>query len=282
MSDVIHHGRHHHMGQRNINMKYFLATAILIAVIAVAATLFYMSTSDPHIVDEQPSPIQTTQLTQTPQPLQTPEQQEQDKMDETQKPQSTKTPTWITDTEKPKTQNKDPFKEFWAENNVVEELTGQDLEIDIQNPASLETLRNSLIKRYGDTTEVENYLQTWVKATSSPNNMEYKAEFLRAAYVLSPNPVTRKSLDILNAINNNDEQALQRLSEPAQQNDRFLDVQPFFVNNKDNADAFRQLRHANPKRAAEFEKFLLQQAENNPTMDAEKIKSTIEKSYQTK
>lgn len=193
---------------------------------------------------------------------------------------------WLKEVKPSKVENKstNPWTDFKFTDAVLDDQIDEMMvdENNITDPSSYDALRKEMIQQYGDTTQVENYMQTWLKVVSNPKNMKYKADFAKAVHQLAPTPETKKSMEIFNAIANNDLEALQKYSQSAQQNDRFLDVQPFFVNNKNQADALRQLRNANPKRAAEFERFLLDQAQNNPNMDAEKIKEAIEKSYQTK
>ena len=60
----------------------------------------------------------------------------------------------------------------------------------------------------------------------------------------------------------------------------FADVQRFFEKN-DIAEGFRRLRETDPKRAIEFEKFIMEQARKDPSLDIEKIERALERSFKT-
>ena len=171
-----------------------------------------------------------------------------------------------------------PWKGFELTDTLLDDEI-ETTEVNITDPSSYDALRKEMVSRHGDTNAVESYMDTWLKAVSNPDNIEYKAKFATAAYELSPSPETKKSMEIINAIVNNDYETLKKYSEPAESNSKFQDVQRYFVGVSNHADGFRNLRTSNPKRSAEFEKFILEQARRDPGMDFEKIRRDIESSY---
>lgn len=190
-------------------------------------------------------------------------------------------PDWLKEPKREELVEK--FNNPWKDFDFTDELLGDEFEtaeVDITDPASYDALRNEMVKQFGETTGVENYMQTWLKVVSEPDNMKHKADFTKAVYALSPTPETKRSMEIFDAIANRDLAALQKYSANTQEDTRFKDVQRFFEGNPNHAEGFRKLREFDPKRSAEFEEFILEQALQNPeTMDAEKIIKDIEESY---
>ena len=189
-------------------------------------------------------------------------------------------PDWLKEptTNESSKQFKDPWKDFEFTDELVDN-TIDTTNLDISDPASYDLLKIEMINRYGDTPKVENYMQSWIKTVSNPNNIQYKADFAKAAYDIFPHPATQKSMQILNAIANNDLGTLHKYAEPSQNNDQFSDVQSFFEGNTSHIEGFRRLRHYNPIRSAQFERFILDKARKDPHIDFEKIRGDIEASY---
>ena len=171
-----------------------------------------------------------------------------------------------------------PWKDFEFTDDLLIDET-ETAEVDITDPSSYDLLRKEMIEKYGDTAKVENYMQTWLKVVSNTENIKYKADFTKAVYELVPTPETKKSMEIFNAIANNDLEALQKYATPTQEDSRFKDVQRFFEGKSNHVDAFRKLREFDPKRSIEFEKFILEQALSDPHIDFEKVSRDIEESY---
>ena len=262
-----------------------LQIGVICFAIAACVTVYFISPNTKSVLEDTPilkepnKPING--LSDKPaQQQQSVDETQQKSADEVQEKSNTEEQGWLK-----KTTPEDLSKKFsdpWKDFEFTDGLPGDEIEtaqVDITDPASYDALRNEMVKQYGETTEVENYMKTWLKTVSNPSNIEYKAEFAKAVYEIAPHPQTKKTMEIFNAIVNNDFETLRNYSEPADSNSRFKDVQRFFEGNSNHADAFRNLRKFDPKRSAEFEKFLLEQARTDPHMDFEKISSDIEASY---
>lgn len=251
-------------------MRTSIFVALVVIIIAGAAFTLYKNFPKPEIDNKPETIAKTTKSTEKRKSVNEVNDRGLSKVDEF---EESETPEWLSDQNQKPVQTTDIWKAFTPDDSLIDEETGEKIDvdnIDIRNPESYDILRKSLVKRYGDTTEVQNYLDTWVKAVANPSNMKYKTEFAKAAYEMFSHPVTRRSMEILSAIQNNDTETLHKYAEPSTENTMFLDVRPFFRNNPDHAEAFRKLREFNPKRSAEFEKFILEQARNDPHIDFEK------------
>lgn len=153
--------------------------------------------------------------------------------------------------------------------------------IDFNSPDAYEFIRGGLVGKYGDTPEVQAYMEAWLKRVSGPTTLEDSIRHAEAAYALNPHPETWKSLQALKAAAAGDTETLMQYAEPVNRKpEKFADVLPFFQKNS-HAEAFRKLRAADPKRAIEFENFILEQAIDDPSLDIEKITRAIERSYET-
>ncbi|MYF98913.1 hypothetical protein F4212_07215 [Candidatus Poribacteria bacterium] len=110
-------------------------------------------------------------------------------------------PDWLKEDKTRKSTNKssNPWKDFEFTDPLLENGIEVD-ETNITAPSSYDALRKEMIERYGGTTEVENYMQSWLKAVSNPQNMKYKAEFAKTVHQLVPTPETKKSMEIFKAI----------------------------------------------------------------------------------
>ena len=191
-------------------------------------------------------------------------------------------PDWL-DGPKPDEVSKRPA-DLWKDFEVTDVLSDEAVDIteyDIGNPESYDLLRKEMVKKYGETLEVENYMQTWLKSVSDPDNIEYQAEWATAIYAIFPDPQTRKSMEVLNALVNDDTETLEKYAEPAESNSQFMDVYKFFENTDNYVKAFRRLRKFNPERSAEFEKYILDEARKDDHIDLEEVRSYIEASYKT-
>ena len=191
------------------------------------------------------------------------------------------TPDWAND-EKNTTrlQSDDVWKDFGIPDGMIAD-ENLDEDFDITDPASYESLRKSMIKTYGDTSEVEDYMQTWLGVVSDPNSIRAKAEFAKAVYAIFPHPQTLKTMNVFNAMANNDDEALAKYLRPANSDrqEPFSDVQHFFKGNS-RAEGFRRLRESNPKRSAEFEEFILGIAKRDHSISLEEVENAIAKSYE--
>jgi len=153
--------------------------------------------------------------------------------------------------------------------------------IDFNSPDAYEFIREGLVGKYGDTPEVQAYMEAWLKKVSGPTTLEDSIRHAEALYALNPHPQTYRSLQLLKAAAAGDTETLMQHAEPVnRQTEKFADVLPFFEKNN-HAEAFRKLRVADPKRAVEFENFILEQAIEDPSLDIEKIVHAIERSYET-
>lgn len=264
-------------------MRVFILIISVFLVLFTAGLILHFTASDFEVeqaLEDKQVKMRTSETSKSQtQSLEISKQQEK-LADETKDKADTETPNWLKEpgTKKSPQQSSNPWKDFEFTDPLLDNEI-ETAEIDIVDPSSYDALRKEMIINYGETTEVENYMQSWLKAVSNPQNMAYKAEFTKAVYELSPSPETKKSMEIFNAIVNNDLETLQRYSEPAQEDTRFRDVQRFFEGKSNHVDAFRRLREFNPKRSVEFEKFILEQARKDPHMDFEKISRDILESY---
>lgn len=153
--------------------------------------------------------------------------------------------------------------------------------IDFNSPDAYEFLRQSLVMKYGDTPEVDAYMEAWLKKVSGPTTLEDQIHYTETMYAMYPHPQTYRTLQLLKAAAAGDTETLMQHAEPVnRQTEKFADVLPFFEKNN-HAEAFRKLRTADPKRAVEFENFILEQAIEDPSLDIEKIVRAIERSYET-
>lgn len=265
-----------------INRVYIFAILMVCAIIA-AGIVIYTRTPTPETVSEDiavhtKSPETTKAETQ----LSEKSTQQENASDPTEDHVDNGKPGWLDDIKNVEVSKRpaDPWKDFEFTDGLLDKAVAP-TEYDIENPESYDLLRKEMVKTYGETPEVENYMQTWLKAVSNPDNMEYQAEFATAVYAIFPHPQTRKSMEVLNAFVNDDIETLEKYAEPAKSNSQFMDVQRFFENTDNYVEAFRRLRKFNPKRSAEFEKYMLDEARKDDHIDLEEVRRYIEASYKT-
>lgn len=154
--------------------------------------------------------------------------------------------------------------------------------IDFNSLDPYESIRRGLVEKYGyNTPEVQTFMEAWLKNVSGHATPEDLIRIAEATYALYPHPQTYRSLQLFKAVAAGDTDTLMQYAEPVKRGtEPFGDVQHFFEKNS-HAEAFRKLRAADPKRAFEFEKFLMEQTRNDPSLDIEKITRAIERSYET-
>ena len=260
-------------------MRAYIFAILMVCAIIAAGTVIYMRTpasEDIAVHTESPETAKAeTQLSEK-------STQQENASDATEDNVDNVKPGWLDDTKNVEVSKRpaDPWKEFEFTDGLLDEAVAT-TEYDIENPESYDLLRKKMVERHGETPEVENYMQTWLKFVSNPDNMEYLAEFSTAIYAISPNPRTRKSMEIANAIVNGDTETLQKYAKLSEADTQFLDAQKFFQNTDNYVEAFRRFRQFNPKRSAEFEKFILDEARKDNHIDLEQIRSYIEASYKT-
>ena len=264
-------------------MKASIFAILMVCVIIAAGIVVYMRASAPETVSEDravdtKSPETAKAETQ----LSEKSTQQENASDATEDNADNVKPDWLDDTKNDKVSKRsaDPWKDFEITDGLLDEAVAT-TEYDIGNPESYDLLRKEMVKRHGETLEVENYMQTWLKSVSNPGNMEYLAEFATAVYAISPDPQARKSMEVLNAVVNGDTETLEKYAEPAKSNSQFMDVQKFFENTDNYVEAFQRLRKFNPKRSAEFEKYILDEARKDDSIDLEEVRGYIEASYKT-
>jgi hypothetical protein len=264
-------------------MRAYIFAILMVCAIIAAGIVVYMRTPAPETVSEDravhtesPETAKAeTQLSEKP-------TQQENASDATEDNADNVKPDWL-DGPKPDEVSKRPA-DLWKDFEVTDVLSDEAVDIteyDIENPESYDLLRKEMVKKYGETLEVENYMQTWLKSVSDPDNIEYQAEWATAIYAIFPDPQTRKSMEVLNALVNDDTETLEKYAEPAESNSQFMDVQKFFENTDNYVEAFRRLRKFNPERSAEFEKFILDEARKDDHIDLEEVRSYIEASYKT-
>ncbi len=262
-------------------MRAYIFAILIVCAIIAAGIAVYMRAPAPETVSEDravhtESPETAKAETQLSEKL----TQQENASDATEDNADNVKPDWLDDPKPDEVSKRpaDPWKDFEITDGLLDEAVAT-TEYDIENPESYDLLRKHMVARHGEKTEVENYMQTWLKFVSNPDNMEYLAEFATAVYALSPNPRTRRSMEIANAVVNGDTETLQKYAKPSEADTQFLDAQKFFENTDNYVEAFRRFRQFNPKRSAEFEKFILDEARKHHQF--ERIRSYIEASYKT-
>lgn len=262
-------------------MRAYIFAILMVCVIIAAGIVVYMRTPAPETVSEDRAvDMKSSETAKAETQLSEKSTQQENASDDTKDNADNVKPDWLDDKKNGKVSKRpvDPWKDFEITDPLSDETVTA---YDIGNPESYDLLRKEMVKTYGETPEVENYMQTWLKCVSNPDNIKYRAEFTTAVYDLSPNPRTRKYMEIANAVVNGDTETLEKYAEPSEANSQFLDAQKFFENTDNYVEAFRRFRQFNPKRSDEFEKFILDEARKDPSMDFEKIRSYIEASYKT-
>ena len=173
-----------------------------------------------------------------------------------------------------------------TETQATEETPKENSEarqFDPNDPYQFHELRlKAYRKKWGDIPEIyilaEGRLKMSLGEEMTP---EEKLTFFEAAYHLTPNPLTQRSIEMQKLIVAGDEDTLfAKYGELQPESEQpFIDVKPFFEENN-KVEGFRRLRAANPKRAAEFEAFIRAEARKDPSMNLEEIKQEIRRSYE--
>lgn len=269
-------------------MRFSVVFTIIICVVLAVSAIVYLRQSEIVSPLSTPEPSKSSpQVVSKPQ-IDTPTSPSADSTKEVQAPDDSQN-----DVEFGK-QAQSSLDDLWAsfrsqDTEVEDEETeGEEDEtkidprtIDFNSPDAYEFIREGLVGKYGDTPEVQAYMEAWLKRVSGPTTLEDSIRHAEAAYALNPHPQTYRSLQLLKAAAAGDTETLMQHAEPVnRQTEKFADVLPFFEKNS-HAEAFRKLRTADPKRAVEFENFILEQAIEDPSLDIEKIVRAIERSYET-
>jgi hypothetical protein len=271
-------------------MRFSVVFTIIICVVLAVSAIVYLRQPEPEVI----SPSSTPELSKSSPQVDTPTSPSTDSTkEEAQAPDDLQN-----DVEFDKQAQiplDDPLAPFRSQDTEAEdeetegEETADEKEetkidprtIDFGSPDAYEFLRQSLVMKYGDTPEVQAYMEAWLKNVSGPTTLEDDIRLSEATYALNPHPENYRSLQISKAAAAGDSDTLMRYAEPVNhQTEKFADVLPFFEKNS-HAEAFRKLRTADTKRAIEFEKFIMEQVLEDPSLDIEKIVRSIERSYET-
>jgi len=269
-------------------MKRYIVIAILITLsVSTVAVILFVDTDKPDTNDsrdaiiqtDQPSGIDNTALTQNKEVETSRENADNPEVESSEKTD------WLTDV-KPVKKYDNPWIDFQFGEDVDEETAEENVarglvDIDMSNPSSYKKLQKYLVNKYGDTAQVQEYLDTWLNLMNNPNDHQAHYEHDKAVYALIPHPIHEQNLEISTAIVNGDTEAFDRYAEKVDPpGDQFEDVEPFFKNNEDRSIAFRKLREFDPRRSAEFERFILNLAKEDDSIDINEIRGYIEKSYE--
>lgn len=192
---------------------------------------------------------------------------------------------WLNEEEDVRPKATDLWKEFRSpEMGEAPDLKNDMKWFTFDNPEDYEKMRQQLVDKFGDTPEVQAYMDSWLKDVSGPTTLEDDIAYAEATYALFPYPETQQTIALLKAHLSGDMDAvlhhLERVPSSANSTEPFADVLPFFQNNN-HEEAFRRLRESNPKRAIEFEEFILEWASRDPYINRDDIERAIERSYQT-
>lgn len=199
-------------------------------------------------------------------------------------------PTWTGDAafsrdEHGHTHTDDPSAEVLTHETETQATEGtpkensESQQFDPNDPYQLHELRlKGYRKKWGDIPEIYIVANGFLKERMSP---EERLTFLEAMNHLNPQPSTQRSIEIQKLIIAGDEDTLfEKYGELQPESEQpFIDVKPFFEGNN-KVEGFRRLRAANPKRAAEFEAFIREEAHKDPSMNLEEIEQEIRRSYE--
>ncbi len=194
------------------------------------------------------------------------------------------------------THTDDPWKEFFTQDTEIqagpgiqegklkEDLSSTELQkLDLTDPYQLnEWMRTEYLKRYGDIPEVHILVEGWLKVSLGEGmSREEKLTFMEAMNYLNPHPATQRSIERQKLIIAGDIDTLRAryVTRQPESEQPFFDVKPFFDGNSPE-EGFRRLRATDPKRSAEFEKFITEEARKDPSMNLEEVEQDIQRSYE--
>lgn len=209
-------------------------------------------------------------------------------------------PAWWDDAAQQKPgqkQTKDPWAALFTEETETEAVEDQQEEgskdnggsteskkWDLEDPHQLrEFTRAKYLEEHGDIPEIHIVADGFFKLeTGGKMSPEEQLVFTEAMNYLHPDPATQRSIEIQKLIIAGDYDTLvEKYAVPEQPESEqpFIDVKPFFEGTPPH-EALRQLRLANPERAAEFETFIREQAREDPSMSLEEVEEDIRRSYE--
>ncbi len=156
-------------------------------------------------------------------------------------------------------------------------------ELDPRDPYDLyEIMLKAFLEKHGDIPEVYIVAEEWLKMNlGQKQTPEEKLTVIEAMYHLNPHPATRRSIEIQKLIVAGDYETLsEKYGESQPESEQpFYGVSHFFEG-QTQAEGFRQLRAADPKRFAEFVEFIKAEARTDPLMSLEEIEREIQRSYE--
>ena len=270
-------------------MRFSVVFTIIICVVLAVSAIVYLrqsevvsplspepSKSSPQVVSKPQIDTPTSPSADSPKEVQAPDDSQND-VEFGKQAQNSLDDLWASF----RSQDTEVEDEETADKKEETKIDPRTINFNFNSPDAYEFIRGGLVEKYGDTPEVQAYMEGWLKRVSGPTTLEDSIRHAEAGYALNPHPQTYRSLQLLKAAAAGDTETLMQHAEPVnRQTEKFADVLPFFEKNS-HAEAFRKLRTADPKRAIEFENFILDQAIEDPSLDIEKIVHAIERSYET-
>ncbi len=186
-------------------------------------------------------------------------------------------------------QNGDPWGEMLSQERVEASKTQEESpqktpikDLDPNDPYDLyEMMLASYLKKFGDIPEVHILVEGWLKGNLGIiMTPEEELAYLEAMNYLNPHPSTQRSIEMARLVVAGDYDTLiEKYGTPIPESQQpFIDVKPFFEENVWE-EGFRLLRASDPKRAAEFEEFLREEARQSPLMNLDEIEGAIQRSY---
>ena len=187
------------------------------------------------------------------------------------------------------THTDDPWAEFLTQDTETQVTEGtpkenaESKQFDPNDPYHVHELTlKAYLKEYGDVPEIYIVADGSLKLSLGEKmTPEEKLTFMEATYYLYPHPATQRSIEMQKLIIAGDIDTLMARYPPMQPESEqpFIDVEPFFQGDN-KVEGFRRLRAANPKRAAEFEAFIISEARKDPSLNVQEIEEEIRRSYE--
>ena len=265
-----------------------LSAIVLTVLIAVGSVYLHLDTK--LFIEEFPTPPKS--MPKDAVPVESSHQHDQGNRtaESDAQPKKNADPTWTGDAASSRddhghTHTDDPSAEVLTHETETQATEGtpkensESQQFDPNDPYQLHELRlKGYRKEWGDIPEIYIVANGFLKERMSP---EEKLTFLEAMNHLNPQPSTQRSIEIQKLIIAGDEDTLfAKYGELQPESEQpFIDVKPFFEGNN-KVESFRRLRAANPKRAAEFEAFIREEARKDPSMNLEEIEQEIRRSYE--
>ena len=270
-------------------MRIYIVLTFIVCVVLASTVYVYLRQPIPEVVSQLvvPEPSKSNQVAPTPQTNTLPPSKTESADEKVQ------SDDWLSDEKShkkadPNTGNLwNAFGSPDTETKNKKDTSNTDwIWTTYDSPEDYEKLRQQLISRFGDTPEVQAYVESWLKDVSGMTTVEDDLHYAEATYGLFPHPETLETIQLLKAFTTNDMSTFRKLTEETASStqstsvtDPFSDVESYFEKN-DSVEGFRRLRKLDPKRALAFEKFIREKARVDPDIDLEYVENVIKRSYE--